>query len=140
MNPWVFLPIGYLFTILVEAPILLVGLARRHDLRTRLFAGVWLTLCTYPVVVLVLPPLLDSETNRLGYLLVAETFAPLAECLLFYAAFDSKPEVTRVERIRNCAAIILANLASFLLGEWIYTTEWFRDSVYPWLQSLGATS
>lgn len=140
MNPWVFLPIGYLFTILVEAPILLAGLAHRHDLRTRLFAGVWLTLCTYPVVVLVLPPLLDSENNRLGYLLVAETFAPLAECLLFYTAFDSEPTVTRAERIRDCTTIILANLASFLLGEWIYTTEWFRKTVSPWLQSLGPVS
>ena len=42
--------VGYLFTISVETPVLLVGLSRRHPIRHRLFAGVWLTACTYPVV------------------------------------------------------------------------------------------
>jgi hypothetical protein len=52
---WRFLPLGYLFTILIETPVLLIGLSRRHSIRQRLFAGVWLTACTYPIVVLVMP-------------------------------------------------------------------------------------
>jgi len=40
-------PLGYLFSILIETPILLIGLSPRHPLRRRVFAGVWLTACTY---------------------------------------------------------------------------------------------
>ena len=42
----------------------------------------WLTACTCPVVVLVLPVLPEGAT-RAAYLLAAELFAPAAECLLF---------------------------------------------------------
>src|SRR5262245_42401925 len=85
---WRFLVLGYLLTIAIETPILLVGLSRGHSLARRLFAGAWLTACTYPIVVLVLPlvisPLFEShETSDWVYLAVAETFAPVAECLLF---------------------------------------------------------
>ncbi len=135
MNPWIFFPIGYLFTVAVELPILLLGLSRRHSLGRRLFAGFWLTLCTYPVVVLVLPELLE---DRWLYLLVAETFAPLAECVLFWLAFHSDLAVTIRERLRDYAVIIVANLASFGLGEAIYQTDWFYDVARPWLESLGA--
>ncbi len=136
MNPWIFLPIGYLFTVAIETPVLLAGLSRRHSLRRRLFAGFWLTLCTYPVVVLVLPTLFDANDNRWLYLAVAETFAPVAECLLFYAAFDSDADVTTGERVRNSAVIVIANLASFLIGEAIYRSDWFEYVALPWLRSL----
>ena len=52
---WRFFPLGYLFSILLETPILIIGLSKRHSIKRRLFAGVWLTSCTYPIVVLVLP-------------------------------------------------------------------------------------
>jgi hypothetical protein len=172
MNPWLFLPIGYVFTILIETPVLLVGLSKRHALSRRLFAGAWLTLCTYPIVVLVLPVLMqanESDGHWIAYLVVAETFAPVAECLLFWAAFDMggatlsgtpagrrephrvnqapphsqpgasdtpqergaglsppdpvvapadpEPAATRGELARDMAAIVVANLASFGLGE-----------------------
>ncbi len=77
---------GYTITVLAETAVLLVGLSRRHPVRARLFSGVWLTACTYPVVWLVLPPLFDDH-NRRDYLIVAEVFAPAAECVLFYFAF-----------------------------------------------------
>jgi hypothetical protein len=83
---WRFLPLGYLLSILIETPILLAGLSRRHPFRRKLFAGVWLTACTYPIVVLVLP-LLFAPNQRVSYLVVAETFAPVAECILFWLAF-----------------------------------------------------
>jgi len=147
MNLWIFFPIGYTFTVLVETPILLLLLSRRHPLSRRLFAGFWLTLCTYPIVVLVLPAafglatpdpsLGDLEFRRIAYLVVAETFAPVAECVLFYVAFHSEPGVTRGEMARDFAAIVLANLASFGLGELIYATDWFQNVAAPWLRSLG---
>ena len=112
---WGFLPWGYLFTVAVELPLLLVGLSPRHSLRDRVLAGLALTAFTYPIVICVLPPLVWVPWGRGWYLLVAETFAPVAECLLFRAAFGPAP--TRAAAIRDAAAIVLANLASFGLGE-----------------------
>ena len=116
---WRFFPVGYLLTILIETPILLIGLSRSHSLKRRLLAGVWLTACTYPIVVLVLPLLFES---RFTYLVVAETFAPLAECLLFWMAFGS--EDLRL-LTRDFAAIVIANIASFAIGELLNAVEWF---------------
>src|SRR5215813_9481747 len=85
---WRFLPVGYLLTIAIETPILFVGLSPRHNWKRKLFAGVWLTACTYPIVTLVLPLILAGYP-RATYLLIAETFAPVAECVLFWLAFGS---------------------------------------------------
>ncbi len=89
---WAFFPFGYLFSILIETPILLTGLSPRHPRMRRLFAGVWLTACTYPIVILVLPLCIDPVEHRGAYLAVAETFAPVAECGLFWAAFGNRQE------------------------------------------------
>jgi hypothetical protein len=114
---WRFLPLGYMITVMIETPILLVGLSVRHGLGRRVFAGLWLTACTYPIVVVVLPLVLEGA-SRLTYLAVAETFAPLAECALFWAAFGSRAE-GQPTMWRDLTAITLANLASFGLGEWM---------------------
>jgi hypothetical protein len=108
---------GYLFTISIETPILIFGLSRRHPLRHRVFAGFWLTACTYPFVWLVFPALINLGTNRNLYLLVAETFAPLAECLLFWLAFGTAKPRTRAAFWQDMAVITIANLRSFVLGE-----------------------
>ena len=121
---WHFLPIGYLVTIGVEIPILFFGLANRHPQSRKLFAGLWLTACTYPIVVLALPLLLASY-SRATYLLIAETFAPVAECVLFWLAFGSKSEQMRLSMWRDFGAIVLANLASFAVGELLNRWEWF---------------
>ena len=94
----------------------------------------WLTACTYPVLWLVLPPLF-ADQDRWLYLLVAETFAPLAECAIFWFAFVrplAAPEPNaneeewpfpvqdaprRWETARDFAVITLANLCSFGFGE-----------------------
>lgn len=110
---WRFLPIGYLFTISIETPILLIGLSRHHPIKRRLLSGIWLTACTYPIVVLVLPLVLINQ-SRATFLSVAETFAPVAECLLFWAAFG------RETRWRDFGVIVVANLASFLIGELVF--------------------
>lgn len=110
---WRFLPIGYLVTIAIEVPILFFGLSAHHSKLRRLVAGFWLTACTYPIVVLVFALLLVNG-SRAFYLLVAETFAPVAECALFWLAFG------REARWRDFAVIVIANLTSFLLGEVIF--------------------
>ena len=116
---WLFL-VCYLLTISVETPVLLVGLSRRHSLRAKLAAGVWLTACTYPVVWYVIPCVFDPYSHRPMYLLVAETFAPAAECLLFWVAFvRGMPKDARAT-VRDMIAVTLANLASFGVGEVAY--------------------
>ena len=116
---WRFLPLGYLLTIAIETPILFFALSRRHSKRHRLLAGVWLTACTYPIVTLVLPLLLVNY-SRVVFLAVAETFAPVAECILFWLAFGSAAELGKPSMWRDFAAIVAANLASFLAGEIMY--------------------
>lgn len=121
---WQFLPFGYLLSILIETPVLLVGLSSRHSRGRKLFAGVWLTACTYPIVTLVLPLMFRSE-SRTVYLIVAETFAPVAECVLFWLAFGRASEVGKTSMWRDFAAVIVANLASFLAGEVMNARHWF---------------
>ena len=121
---WRFLPIGYLFTILIETPVLLIGLSRRHSIKRRLLAGVWLTACTYPIVVLVLPPIFANSSRGL-YLVVAEVFAPVAECILFWLAYGESEQAGKASMWRDFGAIIIANLASFLGGEVLNAYSWF---------------
>lgn len=121
---WHFFPIGYLVTTTVETPILFFGLSALHNWKRKLLAGLWLTACTYPVVVLVLP-LVMSNYSRGAYLLVAEVFAPVAECILFWLAFGSKDQFGRASMYRDFAAIVTANLASFAVGELLNSRRWF---------------
>ena len=116
---WRFLPLGYLLTIAIETPILFFGLSRRHPKRHRVMAGLWLTACTYPIVMLVLPLLLENYSRGV-YLLVAEIFAPVAECVLFWLAFGSASELGKRSMWRDFGAIVLANIASFVAGEIMY--------------------
>jgi hypothetical protein len=117
---WYFLPFGYLLTILIETPILLLGLSSKLSFRHKLLCGIWLTACTYPIVVLVLPTLVYGEPRWI-YLAVAETFAPVAECLLFWLAFRG----SEVKRVRSFVVIVIANLASFGVGEVLNYYRWF---------------
>jgi len=121
---WRFFPIGYLLTIAIETPILVIGLSERHSTRRRLLAGVWLTACTYPIVTLVLPLVLVNHSRGL-FLLVAEVFAPVAECVLFWLAFGSKEELGTTGMWRDFLAIVVANLASFGVGEILNAWHWF---------------
>lgn len=117
---------GYTITVLVETAVLLVALSPRHPVRARLFAGVWLTACTYPVVWLVLPRVFET---RVSYLVVAEVFAPAAECVLFYLAFLKPQPPDRQATTRDMVAIVVANLASFGVGELLYA--FLVDPVAP---------
>ncbi|HXG94676.1 MAG TPA: hypothetical protein VNN73_20205 [Blastocatellia bacterium] len=113
---WSFLPLGFLITVLIETPILLIGLSPRHSLRRRLAAGVWLTACSYPVVILVFPLIFENAPEWV-YITVAETFAPVSECALFWAAFGERGKFWSRDAWRDFAIIVIANLASFLIGE-----------------------
>lgn len=126
---WKLLPLGYALSILLETPVLLVGLSPRHSLGRRLLAGVWLTACTYPIVMLVLPPLIWMPLGERGYwpyVTVAEIFAPAAECLLFWLAFwklaPAPPSAASSGRdlLRDMLAIVAANLTSFIAGIWVF--------------------
>jgi hypothetical protein len=96
---------GYALSVAIETPVLVSGLSACHSFRVRLFAGLWLTACTYPIVVMTLPAL----TGRF-YVPIAETVAPLAECVLFGTLVEKW-------KWRDMAVIVLANLASFAVGE-----------------------
>jgi hypothetical protein len=113
---WYWLPIGYLFSILIETPVLVVGLSPRHPLRDRLVAGVWLTACTYPVVVLVLPLCINPQEQEVLFTSVAEVFAAVTECVLFWVAFGKREEWLRPGMWRDLGVVVLANLASFVAG------------------------
>lgn len=124
---WTFLPIGYLLTVAVETTVLWVGLSPRYSAVNKLFYGIWLTACTYPIVVLVLPLAMYTRPHW-QYLAVAEAFAPVAECSLFWLAerrsgkrdAEYDPALTRRIAPRDFVAIVVANLASFAVGEvWI---------------------
>jgi len=121
---WYFLPFGYLFTIAIETVVLVVGLSPKVTLKQKLWCGVWLTACTYPVVILVLPAIFYGQSRAL-YLLVAEIFAPVAECALFWLAFRGRDTLGSNDWIRCMIAIIAANLASFGFGELMNTYDWF---------------
>jgi hypothetical protein len=121
---WRFFPLGYLLSILIETPVLLIGLSKRHPINRRLFAGVWLTACTYPIVVLVLPLALANSSRGI-YLVVAETFAPVAECILFWLAYGETEQVGKASMWQDFGAIVIANLASFLGGEVLSAYGWF---------------
>lgn len=55
---------------------------------------------------------------RASYLVVAETFAPLAERLLIRIAYG--PAANRRDAVRDYAVIVLANLLSFNASEIIH--------------------
>lgn len=109
--------VGYLLTISIETPVLLVGLSRRHPIRHRVFAGAWLTACTYPILWLVLPQLIDPASDRVLFLAVGETIVPVAECVLFWLAFGKAEPRSRAATVQDMATVTVANLVSFGLGE-----------------------
>ena len=61
---------------------------------------------------------LSRLTGRTPHFLgVGETLVPLAECALFYVAFQRGRGLTARERWQDWVVIVMANLASFGLGE-----------------------
>ena len=123
-NLWLFFPIGYLLTIAIETPFLIFGLSPKLSLKQKLLCGIWLTACTYPVVVLVLPAAMQ-DFSRSAYLAVAESFAHFGECVIFWLAFRGRTDFETKDWIRSFIAILLANFASFMIGEVLNSYSWF---------------
>ncbi|BCS32320.1 hypothetical protein TBR22_A15300 [Luteitalea sp. TBR-22] len=105
---WRWLPVGYVVTLAIEAPILSLGLSRPVVGWQRLAVAAWLTAVTYPVVVVALPLALPASTPWLAYFLIAETFAIVTECLLFRLAWRGT--------WRDVGVVALANLVSATVG------------------------
>jgi hypothetical protein len=105
---------GYLLTIAVEIPVLCWLLSKEHSLRRRVFAGLWLTACSYPFVIFVFPTWFD-ENQYLQYVITSELLAPVSECILFWLAYLRRSPAERSVR-RDLMSIIAANLCSFLTG------------------------
>jgi hypothetical protein len=125
---WTMLLIGYLLTVAIETPVLVLGLSRRHALRDRVLASLWLNACSYPMVILVFPYWFWFPYSRGVYLAVSETFAPVAECLLFWLACGTRLQKPRAAFLQDMTTIVAANVASFLLGEWLFANvAWLRD-------------
>jgi hypothetical protein len=119
--------LGYVLTVAIETPVLVLGLSRRHLMRNRILAGVWLNACSYPIVILVFPYWFWATYGRGVYVAASEIFAPVCECLLFWAACGTRLQKPRWSFVQDMAAIIAANLASFLLGGWLLAnSEWLR--------------
>lgn len=108
---------GYTLGVILETPVLLAGLSVCHSFKTRIQAGLLLTLCTYPFVIVVMPRLINPDLNRTLYLAVTETLVPIAECAVFWFVFHRKRTVTRTVIVRDFCAIVAANLFSFGVGE-----------------------
>jgi hypothetical protein len=111
----------FVFTITVETLVLLAGLSKRHSISRRFAAGVWLSACTYPLLWMVLPVFLPPERNLALYLAVGESFVPVAECALFWQVFQRGRDFNHSELWRDWTVIFIANLASFGLGELVWS-------------------
>ena len=70
-------------------------------------------------------PFAFAGTSREMYLVVAEVFAPVAECVLFWLAYGESEQVGKASMWRDFGAIVSANLASFLGGEVLNFYNWF---------------
>lgn len=124
---WRVLIVGYVLTTALETPILVFGLSRRHSLLKRILAGLWLNACSYPVVALAFPYWFWAPYGRGVYLAVAEIFAPLSECALFWMACGAGLRSPGRSFLRDMSAIVTANLVSFLLGASLFAhVDWLR--------------
>ena len=70
-------------------------------------------------------PMIFADYPRWQYLSVAEIFAPVAECALFWLAFRGKDNLNRVDWVECLIAIVVANFGSFGVGEIFNYYGWF---------------
>lgn len=112
-GPFSLLIVGYMLAVVIETPVLVVGLGSRIPVLRRIVLGLWLSGCTYPFVGLVFPILIYEPGSRWVYVLVSEVFAPVAECALYRWNTGSLS-------VREGLVIVLANLASYGVGELVF--------------------
>lgn len=125
---WRWLAVGYVATVLMEAPVLLLLLSARHPWQRRLFAGVWLTACTYPAFVLALPVIVAPDPSPEGYrrvIIVGEVLVFAAEVLIFRLAFGGPGSGGDGWSWRDAGAVVAANAVSLGVGELLHQTGFF---------------
>lgn len=116
---------GYTLGVILETPVLMARLSACHSFKSRLKAGLLLTACTYPFVIIVMPRLINPDLHNTLYLAVTETLVPIAECAIFWMIFHRRLQpnpngtamLSRDVMTRDFAVIIAANLFSFGVGE-----------------------
>ena len=106
-------------TVLIEGVVLWVALDPAHTHGTKLLAAWWLSSCTLPVVQFVFPMLASLGWPRWAWLTWAEIFAPAAECALFAVLITAQSNGKARASGRDMFAIVLANLSSFGIGEFL---------------------
>lgn len=121
-----FFLVGYVATVAIELPVYWFGLGKRYSGLQKVFAACWLTACTYPVVVLVLPVAISMVQHRAIYLLAAESFAVFGECFLFAVlAWFAGRDLS----VRDVIVVVGANMASFVAGEMFGVSRWINSLV-----------
>ena len=128
MNPselFLFFLLGYIATVVIEVPVLMTGLASKHSLWEKFMCGLLLTAFTYPIVVLVLPATVLPRWGQIMYLVIAETYAPLAEVLFF--RFMTNQQLLAMPD-RDAVVITIANLLSFALGA-AFLSDWILAAI-----------
>lgn len=109
---------GYGISVAVETPVLFAGLQRRYSFQQKLAAGFVLTACTYPFVCFIFPILFAPNSPLSSwYIAVSEVFAPVAECAIFWMWLGRRESFKSRGTWQDLATIVVANLASFMLGE-----------------------
>jgi hypothetical protein len=103
--------VALLLTLAIEIPIVAAGLARwyRVPVPRGIMIALVASLLTHPVVWFALPASLVPSLGTLGYLLVAEAFAWLAEAAIFWAG-------TRADPVGLLLLSLIANITSFTVG------------------------
>lgn len=122
---FLFFAIGYTATVALELPVLMLGLSHRHSSSTKLLLGFLLTAFTYPVVVLIMPVLIQPSCGYTAYIVIAETYAPVAE-ILFFRFVLNRNLFAPVDR--DAIAIVLANILSFAVGA-LFLSGWILDLI-----------
>lgn len=111
-----------LATMAIETAVLVAGLSHRHVLPVRVFAGIWLSACTLPIVWLVLPWFFSAPGSDGAYVVTAESFAVVAECCLFWVAFVRPQRGDFWATARDVMTILVANMLSYAAGGFILAT------------------
>lgn len=105
-----------LFTVVLESLVLFLCLTPDIQPRQRLIAGLSLSLITFPFVNILFPMLLSPFENKIVFYVIAEMFACLTECLLFWFFFN-RSKTKDKQFFSNIIAIVFANFFSFSLYE-----------------------
>jgi len=137
MNQWInflcplnetsgrFLPLGYLFSFLIETPICSSVCRRGIRSGAECSPESGLTACTYPIVVLVICRSLSPAPRAQFYLIIAETFAPVAECALFWLAYGEAEQFGKASMWRDFGADCHRQPRVILIAARFKCLRWF---------------